>query len=323
MYKYALTNTVLTLISPKGETTNIQRGAPNFEALRQAIINEDWVAVASNITVKKSLNNWAKGLFTFDDATSTFSYKGAALPNDINGRIVKMATAGDDPQPLLNFYERLQRNPSWRSVNQLYKFLTHEGIPIDADGRILAYKGLTLDYKDKHTRTIDNRPGTVHEMPRNQISDDPNVGCHVGFHVGSEKYATGFGERVVVCRVDPEHVVCVPNDVSYQKMRVCKYEVVGNHGATMPSTVIDSADVPSTVTQREEPIISDENVQADDDDKNITHFMSKSLDELRKIAAHDYKIVGASKLPGGKVALVEKILSVIASMSAATTPKAS
>jgi hypothetical protein len=167
-----------------------------------------------------------------------FTYNGASLPTELNQRVIKMATAGDDPTALFNFWERLQKNPSKRSVDQLFSFLSHQGIPFEKDGTFLAYKGVRSDLKDAHSGKFDNSPGNVHEMPRNQISDDPNHACHEGFHVGALAYASGFSQRVVICRVDPEHVVCVPYDASAQKMRVCKYEVIGFHnGQELSSTV--------------------------------------------------------------------------------------
>ena len=81
------------------------------------------------------------------------------------------------------------------------------------------------------------------KVHRNRVSDDPNTPCHFGLHVGSLEYAQSFGERVVIVRVDPEHVVCVPYDCTSQKMRVCEYEVVGLHiEGHMPSTTIDDGE---------------------------------------------------------------------------------
>jgi hypothetical protein len=54
---------------------------------------------------------------------------------------------------------------------------------------------------------------------------------------GAPPYVSGSG-RIVVCRVDPEHVVCVPKDASYAKVRVCEYLVIGNFGQALPSTTI-------------------------------------------------------------------------------------
>ena len=152
-----------------------------------------------------------------------------------------MASEGKDPTIVMNFWERLSKNPSYRSVQQLWSFLRHQGIPMVPDGCFLAYKGVRSDFKDAHSGKFDNKPGAIHSMPRNKISDDPKEACHEGFHVGALQYAKDFSDRVVVCKVSPEDVVCVPYDHSAQKMRVCKYEVVGNwNGEFMPDLVFEN-----------------------------------------------------------------------------------
>lgn len=261
----------------------------------------------------------------------TILFSGEELPLDLNNRIVRMVANGEDPTSFLNFYERLQKNPSWRSVKQLWNFLQHEGIPLTKDGCFLAYKGVKSNYKDAHSGKIDNSPGRTNEMPRNQISDDPNEACHEGFHVGALGYARSFSQRVVICKVDPADVVCVPYDASSQKMRVCRYKVVGNYsGDKLPDTTFDDdttdevqeADVEERV---EEKIHEGDNAVvrnvtstiekraskkgfAKFDKLDMAGLMECSIDELRAYAGKGLEITGASKIPGGKTALVTKIL---------------
>ncbi len=40
------------------------------------------------------------------------------------------------------------------------------------------------------------------------------------FHCGNDK--------IVICKINPKDVVCVPHDMSQQKIRVCEYTVVGD-----------------------------------------------------------------------------------------------
>jgi hypothetical protein len=103
----------------------------------------------------------------------------------------------------------------------------------------------------------------------------------------------------------------VPYDQSSQKMRVCKYKVIGNYGdVTLPSTTIKSDDIPVTqdICQNKEapaPQATESAVYTLDD------LLERSVDELRKIAFHDFKIIGVSRMSGGKLALVERILNVM------------
>lgn len=375
---FTLTNESITVVF-EGKPHVVQKGSPQFSALRKALIAEDWKAVPKNLTVAKSIRDWAKGKFTLKG--DNFSFEGTELPNNINSRIIQMATKGEDPTPLFKFWERLQKNPSMRSVQQLWSFLEHKGIPITKDGTFLAYKGVKNNFKDAHTGTIDNKPGVVNKMPRNQISDDPNHACHEGFHVGALEYARSFSERVVVCEVDPENVVCVPYDASQQKMRVCEYRVRGNHnGELLPSTTFSEDDAKVETKETEKPYDPENDFLAEpceecgakmpaeyvetecsfhlvecslhsnftpkdeeepkkksakkktgkqkkqehkalkkagkqlvksfDRLKKMTtaDLMNESLDTLRDYAGKGLKIVGASKVPGGKTALISVIL---------------
>lgn len=358
--KYTITNESITVFL-YGRLYTVQKGAPNYEALRKAIIEENWEAIPNNITVATSIKTWAKGKFTINNEGTQFYYEGTEVPSQLNKRIISVASENGNPDPLLKFWERLQKNPSWRSVQQLFPFLEHEGIPITDDGCFLAYKGVKEDLRDVHSGQFDNSPGKVHEMPRNKISDDPNEACHYGFHVGAEHYATNFGQRTVICKVAPEDVVCIPYDSDQQKMRVCKYEVIGFRGGTMPSTTITREDIPDPY-EDEIPPLNEEDIPDPDEDEayeseeenyeedygeavvheptlpaskpkeeniiplpsrksvprayqkyqkmDAAKLMAQQISDLRAYATHGLAIVGASKIPGGKSALVSKILEV-------------
>lgn len=191
------------------------------------------------------------------------------------------------------------------------------------------------DFKDVHSGTFDNSPGKTLEMPRNKISDDPKEACHEGFHVGALGYAGSFNGdvgKMVICKVDPADVVCVPYDANQQKMRVCKYKVVGMYsGDKMPDTIIDeetehegeeAAAEQSTVVllneEHEEHTTKSEArkeralAKGSSFDKlrkmGTKELMEESIDVLRQFAGKGLSIVGASKIPGGKAALVAAIM---------------
>lgn len=232
-----------------------------------------------------------------------------------------MATNGEDPTSLFRFHERLSKNPSWRSVQQLFQFLNHANIPFTKDGCFLAYKSVRSDYKDVHSGSWDNKPGAVNEMPRNQISDDPQQACHEGFHVGALSYARDFsGSKMVVCKVDPADVVCVPYDSSQEKMRVCKYKVIGEwSGQPLDSLLHDDEAVvePRPAARSTPPRKVKKEVKVKKtavsgaykkyDKMTSAELLSCSIDELRQYAGKGLEIVGASKISGGKVALVSAI----------------
>lgn len=247
---YSLSNDVLT-VTVDGTPKFVRKGASEFDALRDALIKEDWDTAHSLLKPGGGVAKYLAdhGLTQFEMRDGALYLNGERVHQNIQARFDRMAAAGEDPTPVLRFYERLQQNPSKRSVDQLFDFLQHLGLPFEADGHFLAYKGVNDDLTDKHTGRIFNTPGAVIQINRNLVSDDPRTPCHEGLHVGAHGYASSFASTTITVRVDPKNVVCVPYDESSQKMRVCEYEVVGYHsGELMPNNTIPAADVPEKST---------------------------------------------------------------------------
>jgi hypothetical protein len=82
-------------------------------------------------------------------------------------------------------------------------------------------------FTDIHSQTFTIKLGEVVNMPRHQCDPDPERTCSSGLHIGAPGYVKGFGggyeRRIIACLVNPAHVVAVPVDYSYEKMRVCEY----------------------------------------------------------------------------------------------------
>lgn len=309
---YMVTNDSVTVVSG-GKPFVVKKGQPNFLALRDTLLkavksnaSSDWSDVTAHLKAGTSLEKWAKGRFKVENDVILFD--GLPIVPELQARISEMAANGEDPTRLFKFWERLQLNPSKNSVDQLYRFLNNAGIPITSDGFILAYKGVRTDYKDCHSGTIDNTPGRTISMPRNQISDNPDYGCHVGLHVGSREYANSFGPLLLVVKVDPQHVVCVPNDHSYQKMRTCEYQVIGlDNGSHLPSTSIDEKELPKAPDPVAAPKTKRSKGFQKLDSMDESQLMNCKYDTLRAYASRGLHIVGVSKITGGKWSLVQAI----------------
>lgn len=167
---------------------------------------------------------------------------GEPVPVDLSKRIVEYAAQRIPYRSLVNFWRRLRLNPSYRAVHGLFRFLAKNHFPITEDGHFLAYRSVTQDWKDHHTRTMDNSIGTVVKMPRNHVDEDPSQACSAGLHCSAYSYAHGFGSdrRVVVVEVDPVNVVAVPFDENDQKMRVCEFKVLAESAGEMSDQVVDT-----------------------------------------------------------------------------------
>ena len=159
-------------------------------------------------------------------------YNGHELHNGMTRRIFNMIEDGFDVQPMINFLENLMSNPSQRAVNELYGFLEHNSLPITPDGYLLAYKNVNAKYLDRHSHTFDNSIGSVCEMPRNAVMDDPTITCSTGLHFCSMEYLQGWwgmDGHTMVIKINPRDVVSIPTDYAGAKGRCCKYEVVAEH----------------------------------------------------------------------------------------------
>jgi hypothetical protein len=80
---------------------------------------------------------------------------------------------------------------------------------------------------------MDNSPGTVVEMERNQVDDNKDQTCSTGLHFCGLSYLDHFGgsdSRVVIVKIDPADVVSIPSDYNGAKGRACRYEVIGEMG---------------------------------------------------------------------------------------------
>lgn len=295
------------------ETYTLKRSHPRFPAVFEKITS----AVSSGMTDEEieskilpslpalispgiGIEKWTKGKFEYKNRQIYF--KGEVIDSRLHNRLLAMAEEGKDPTPWFKFWEKLSENPSYRSVHQLHGFMENANIAVSANGDVLGYKAIRKDnWCDFHSNQYKNTVGSVHKLDRNKVSDDPEVACHEGFHVGSLQYAQSFNaghnQLIIICAIHPKNVVCVPKDANQGKMRTCEYKVIGVYGQPLSDTI-------------EEEISSDdvENKQGEIFEKNkapaenieipaeYENWRSLNLDNLRKFASRTLKIVGASRM---------------------------
>lgn len=157
-------------------------------------------------------------------------YKGEALHNALTNKLLNLMDDGFDADPWVKFLENLMENPSFRSRNCLYEFLDHFNAPITPEGKFIAFKRVRSDWKDIYSGTMSNSIGNVVKMDRSKVDDDPQHTCSSGLHVCADEYLKGYAtdckSRTLVVEVNPAHVVAVPYDYNFSKMRVCEYKVL-------------------------------------------------------------------------------------------------
>ena len=213
-----------------GQTHIVARTDVLADRLIEAMKAEELDEIPNLISAAKRVENFGKGNFLVKDGQ--IFVNGVLAPQVLGNKIVKFANEGLPYEPLVKFAENLQKNPSFRAVNELFGFLEKNDHPITENGCFIAYKKVRSDFLDGHTGTIDNSVGNTVEMPRNQVNEDPTQTCSYGLHVANWDYANnvysaGQGSIMLEVEVNPADVVAVPVDYDQAKMRVCKYVVLG------------------------------------------------------------------------------------------------
>lgn len=176
-----LTDESLTVQFIDGPKT-ISSSSPHFAGLVEAIKSENYRSseeVRRLFDLAQAVKKFSEGNVTIEGDVVRF--KGHEIKNSVSDRILSFMSQGLPWQPLARFLENLMANPSKRAVDYLYNFLEYGNLAITDDGCFLAYKAVRDDYKDKYSGKFLNIPGTVLEMPRNQVCDNPDQGCSYGF----------------------------------------------------------------------------------------------------------------------------------------------
>ena len=254
----------------------VQSSHPNYTRLREAVKNGDAEEFVSLVDVQEAIktyvdsNNGEVKSTGIEVINGEVYHNGKLLHNTVVDAIKRLMSEGFNFSPMVNFLGNLVKNPSYRSVTELYSFLESMGLVITEDGYFLAYKTVRSDYKDKYTGTVDNTPGAdnIPRKERNEVNDDCNMHCSEGYHVGALDYAGpngwyhGSNDKVVICKVNPADVVSVPTDHSHQKLRCTWYQVVADYVAPLNEPVYSDRGeaVQPIVRHTIEPISVDEMV---------------------------------------------------------------
>lgn len=228
MYPYIVQGSNITVVIGSTPHT-ISKTHITYAQVLEAIKAGDWEKVKEIVDPVKVVLKFGQGNVAIDGETLT--WKGRPLHSTLAARMINMLQEGFDVKPMAAFMENLFKNPSKRSVDELYGFLEKNSLPITPDGHFLAYKRVRNNYFDCHSGTMDNSVGKVVEMERNEVDDNKDRTCSTGLHFCSHSYLGHFsGDRVVIVKINPADVVSIPSDYNGAKGRACRYEVIGEVG---------------------------------------------------------------------------------------------
>ena len=217
------------IINHDGRQHIVRSDEASYELLLGAFRENDWDSVPDLLSPKVALHALSNGQLRVEGEQVYLSDEDGCefqVSQSLNDNILLHLEQKLNLDPLIKFALNLQRNPSSRSVAQLFDWISNTNLTITEDGCFLAYKGVQDNFKDSHSGTFDNSPGAVVKVRRNSVDDDPSRTCSHGLHVATHDYASTFSNKLMLVKVNPEHVVAVPTDYHRTKMRVCEYEVI-------------------------------------------------------------------------------------------------
>ena len=219
-------------ISHNNMPKTILASDPNFEACKKAIQNEDWEQAIRLIDPACVIEDRSNSRFFVQDGQvylRLLEGKYWEVPSVLNKKILSYMENDWPFESLVNFAFKLSQNPCQDSMRQLFPFLEHNAVTLYPDGDFLLYKKVRNDYLDFYTGTMDNSPGKIVEMSREQVTHDPQITCSQGLHAANWDYADrvyhGGSGIMLALKVNPADVVSVPVDYNNSKIRVCRYYV--------------------------------------------------------------------------------------------------
>lgn len=215
----------------------VLRDSPAYSLIVEAIKADDWDKVIDLLDQKTIVRVLTEGEMEERDGDLFVKLDNGSwwkVPIDLGDHIGDFYNQGLPYKPWVAFAKKLQQNPSYRSVNELFRFLHANSFTLTDDGNFIAYKRVTEDFKDIYTKTFDNSVGVTVSVARNEVDEDSERTCSHGLHVAAFDYACNhFGsdnvqaDKLLYVEVNPKDVVAVPKDYNNQKMRVCEYKVLG------------------------------------------------------------------------------------------------
>jgi hypothetical protein len=219
-------------VNYEGESHIVPRTDALADRLIKAIKENRLAEIPALVSAAKRIEIFSKGNFRVENGQVLVN--GQPAPHALSTKIIRFSNDGLPFQPLVKFAENLQKNPSFRAVNELFTFLEKNDHPITENGNFIAYKRVRSTFKDIHSNTMDNSVGNTVEIPRNQVDEDSNRTCSHGLHVANWDYAhlhfassDSASDVMLEVEVNPADVVAIPVDYNNSKMRVCKYKVLG------------------------------------------------------------------------------------------------
>lgn len=266
-FPYTLSDKTCTVFID-GRAYQTDRTNPQWEAIKEGLSDPD-ITGEQMIALLKPITSIANALIDVLDVrveNGQVWYGDEPIHTALTDRVLDVLREGLDVTAWVRFTQNVYANPFTAAREELYLFLEGANLPITPDGCFIAYKAVTRDYKDCHTRTFDNSIGATVVMPggREAVDPDRHNTCSRGLHFCSLEYLRSFsGDRIILVKINPADVVSIPADYSNTKGRCWRYEVVGE----IDRDAVYSQSWPAVATSHDE---YDWDEQGDEEDEDVT-----------------------------------------------------
>ena len=216
-----------SLVNFQKVVDELQKADPDEQRLIALVTPTQQVAVAAAAAVAAAPDYLPAGKVSV--TRSSIRYDGEEITGVLVERILAMLADGFDIMPMIRFLENLYLNPADFARDEFYLWLEGNNLPITEDGYFLAYKSVRSDFKSHHDGKTDNTPGTIVQMPRQEVDPVRDRTCSRGLHFCSYSYLPQlcYGDStIVLLKINPADVVSIPSDYNNAKGRAWKYEVL-------------------------------------------------------------------------------------------------
>lgn len=264
---YLITNDTIVVIFDWGPPVSIRNDNDRFAHIEDLLENGRLEEVPEEVDKALAIRKHTKGKFTVINGTIHIGDE--KLPKALSDKLIEFVDNRLETTPLERFWENLKENPTESARQDLFSFLEANQVPLTADGCFIAYKRVTENgdggFVDIRTESIDNTPGAIVSMPREQVDPDRRNTCSAGLHVAAWSYLDCYapGEVTLEVKINPRDVVAVPPDYNNAKMRTCRYLVLRQTDreydkSIYEEAVVDLTPLTSTHQAKSEPVEEDE-----------------------------------------------------------------
>lgn len=231
LFSTIITDTTFSVVID-GEIHTTDRSNMNWDRIKEAIKDPSTTEeyLLNLLSPAAGISAASADYGEIEVADGILRFNGQEVHSALANRILDIHNEGLPLDPWVAFAKNVFANPDTRARDELYLWLEKSNLPITADGHFLAYKKVKADFTDIYSGKMDNSPGTVVSMPREDVDPNRDRTCSQGLHFCSKDYLPSFGTKnsntVVVVKVNPADVVSIPSDYDNTKGRTWRYEVL-------------------------------------------------------------------------------------------------